>query len=566
MAVVFKIQILAFTSKIAARTRRESSEALDTMADISGVAFEVPATVEMDRNETYENEDVRTKKRAKNATLHECYSVPLSFLEDAVSAAQKNDPLNLTNVGKPFGRYKEAYVRSCYEDIVQSIGEQLPTGKATQIVEDEMRMKLFIICGSSGIGKSTFLAYFLVRTRNYFGKTILCHAGKSARNVENENAICQVWEGGRKVLEGVFGKVKENLAEHMTTTTLIAMDGCSLPINLTGFRGTVIMAASPSLYVKNMQDSFIISNRKSFTMPALSEEEALAIAAIIGVTGDVVKTNFRYMNGITRYLFEQGNAKLKVEEAVLDVDSSAIMRMVSMRATTTAVENFMVHSLVLWKVDSYDEVPRFELVSRYAERLDAKKLAAETAAKLKEARQNLAPMSGAQGYAGALFEAYAIRTLQAGGSFVVRSLSGKASFSLQVPALGTPVVIETNTVSTATVPYNIIRIAAGQNSFAATLLWPTTTNFPTFDCFYFHTDGNAYPLQMTIATTQDLKNSGAYNAKVYFDGLFGPRTYPVVFVVPEEIAPTYQAQRFQGNVEKKPLDVTPYFDQWVMGV
>ena len=96
----------------------------------------------------------------------------------------------------------------------------------------------------------TFLAYFLVRTRNYFGKTILCHADKNAKNKEDENAICQVWEGGQKVLEGLSGSVKETLAEHMATTDLIIMDGCSLPINLTGFRGTLIMAASPSLYVK----------------------------------------------------------------------------------------------------------------------------------------------------------------------------------------------------------------------------------------------------------------------------------------------------------------------------
>ena len=77
-----------------------------------------------------------------------------------------------------------------------------------------------------------------------------------------------------------------------------------------------------------------------------------------------------------------------------------------------ADELVMVHSLVLGKVDAYNGVPRFELVSRYAKRLVAKKLAAETAAKLKEARQCcMAPLSGAECYAGALFEAYAIRTL-----------------------------------------------------------------------------------------------------------------------------------------------------------
>ena len=191
------------------------------------------------------------------------------------------------------------------------------------------------------------------------------------------------------------------------------------------------MAASPSLYVMNMEDSVIISNRKSLTMPALSEEEALAIAAMIGVAEDVVKTYFSYMNGITRYLFEPRNAELKVKEAVNQVDTTAIMRMVSMQATSKAVERVMVHSLVLWKADTYDGTPQFELVSGYAKGQVAKKLAVETAAKLKEARQSMAPLSGAEGYAGALFEAYAIRTLQAGGTFAVRSLSGKTSFSLK---------------------------------------------------------------------------------------------------------------------------------------
>eukprot|EP00978_Attheya_sp_CCMP212_P049303 scaffold646440_cov165-Attheya_sp.AAC.1 len=60
------------------------------------------------------------------------------------------------------------------------------------------------------------------------------------------------------------------------------------------------------------------------------------------------------------------------------------MRMVSMRRRNKAVELVTVHSLVIWKVDveigrGYDGIPRFELVSRYAERLVAKKLALEAA-------------------------------------------------------------------------------------------------------------------------------------------------------------------------------------------
>jgi hypothetical protein len=74
-----------------------------------------------------------------------------------------------------------------------------------------------------------------------------------------------------------------------------------------------------------------------------------------------------------------------VKEAVMAVDASSIAKMVSMRASNKPTEQFMVHALVLWKVDivngdGYEDNPRFELVSHYAERLVAHKLAVESAA------------------------------------------------------------------------------------------------------------------------------------------------------------------------------------------
>jgi hypothetical protein len=151
------------------------------------------------------------------------------------------------------------------------------------------------------------------------------------------------------------------------------------------------------------------------------------------------------------------------------------------------------------KGEGYEDAPRFELVSHYAERLVAHKLAVESVAVLKAARQSLAPLSSAKGYAGALFEAYAIRTLQAGGTFTVRNLKDNTSFQLDTPLMGDPVVIETNKVTTTNAPDSAVRVSDGAVGFLATLRWPTTTNFPTFDCFYFHTDGKMYCLQMTIA-------------------------------------------------------------------
>ena len=81
--------------------------------------------------------------------------------------------------------------------------------------------------------------------------------------------------------------------------------------------------------------------------------------------------------------------------------------MVSIQASSRHENLFLVHSLVLWKTgvteeslsaspqDKYLSVPRFEMVSRFAEKMVAKKLSRETVAKLKSARHDLAPLSGA---------------------------------------------------------------------------------------------------------------------------------------------------------------------------
>jgi len=246
----------------------------------------------------------------------------------------------------------------------------------------------------------------------------------------------------------------------------------------------------------------------------------------------------------------------------------------------------MVHSLVLWKTgkvhelppkashaDVYLSDPRFELVSRYAEKLVAKKLCLETAAKVKSAREDLMPLSGAEGYAGTLFEAYAIRTLRDGCTLSLRSLESGIVKQLIVPPINDdPVVVESNDLTASIVPHDTVRIPVrGRLAvFLARLLWPTTTNFPTIDCFYFHTTGEVCLLQMTIAKVHDLKNSGAAKAKKYFDNLLPastkPYKYPAVFVVPSELSAAYAKQKFKGQVNKQNADLSPHFEQWVVGL
>ena len=223
-------------------------------------------------------------------------------------------------------------------------------------------------------------------------------------------------------------------------------------------------------------------------MPSLSAEEARDIADIIGVNQAVINENWSHMEGIARYLFEPGAAKNKVEEAVSEVDATSISKMVSMQSSNRGQNRFTVHSLVLWKKGkTFTDIPSFELVSRYAEKMVAKKLCLEAAAKLKNTREELAPLSGAEGYAGALFEAYAIRKIQDGCTLSMRSLENGAVKQVVVPAIDAdPVTVESNDLTASIVPHNSVRVTGtGRGQFLARLLWPTTTNFPTFDCFYF---------------------------------------------------------------------------------
>ena len=64
---------------------------------------------------------------------------------------------------------------------------------------------------------------------------------------------------------------------------VIVMDACSMPITFveTGCMGLILVSASPSLYIKNLQGAFM--NHSSFTMPPTPTDEAVAIAKILGV-------------------------------------------------------------------------------------------------------------------------------------------------------------------------------------------------------------------------------------------------------------------------------------------
>lgn len=134
------------------------------------------------------------------------------------------------------------------------------------------------------------------------------------------------------------------------------------------------------------------------------------------------------MPGIVRHSFDKGAAKDKVSLAVKTVDPVLISSMVASQHADKDAEKSMVHSLVRWDVvknadggHCCREDVRFELVSRCAERLVAKKSCDHDVTRLFNTRRSLQNLCGAEGCAGALFEAFAIRKFLFGGFFVLQT-------------------------------------------------------------------------------------------------------------------------------------------------
>jgi hypothetical protein len=149
---------------------------------------------------------------------------------------------------------------------------------------------------------------------------------------------------------------------------------------------------------------------------------------------------------------------------------------------------------------------------------------------------------------------------------------------IKIPSMhGELVVVECNTLSPATVPLNSVHVKDDDDElWQAKVLWPLTSNFPTFDSFYFHTDGEVYPLQMTIATIHELRNTGAYQTMKYLERIETcKRPYKAVFVCPCENY-RIKRQKFTGNIKDGKKEIfenkaatevmDENFEQWVLRI
>jgi hypothetical protein len=235
--------------------------------------------------ETALSPEERAKKKRRETPFHEHYVRPMSFLEDAVRLGTSE--FNLAGPNKPFGENQEAYARASYEEIVHTINR-----KRIQFLKSNIRAMAFIIRGSSGVGKSAFLGYAISRFRKFMPTIVIFHAPKIAKLgyiIELSAVQVSIWVGGKEQSRGVYPQMVDQVTKIMTCINLIVMDGCSVTMDLLGFKGMILVAASPCLYLKNIADA--IFDHEFFTMPAVEAEEAKIMAAMIGVDEDIMMEN-----------------------------------------------------------------------------------------------------------------------------------------------------------------------------------------------------------------------------------------------------------------------------------
>ena len=526
-------------------------------------------------------------KRLMMTPLHKEHVVPMAFFDEAIGDSKNF--LKENKVGKPFGLHNEAYLRKCYKELNEEIQKELAAWIEPQVANGVLRPRLVEIRGSSGIGKSVFLAYLIAvyMQQGEMANFAIFHSNKAGKSVPDlDDVLCSLYIDGEKVMDKQrygLDETRLKLDSHVVKLDALFMDGCSMSFSLEQFYGIVFVAASPSVYTKNLRDA--LAFYRTLCMPTWSRKESMELGNMLGIEEDRVNDNYDHMNGIVRYMFEEGMAKMKVDDSVKVVSPKSLCAMAATQRTDKETERVMVHALVRWEPPKnadqsfkYDGDISFDLVSRYAEAMVAQKLYKENLTELKETTAKLRSLPGAEGYAGALFEAYAVRRFLGGGTFLLEGLQGQASKSITIPKLGDAVVLQCNALSADTVPYGEILQQATDGAWRPRMVWPTTNNFPTFDFYYFHTDGTLYPLQVTIADEKHpLKNGGAYQTVKYMEGISTTQTpYHAVFVVPEARLNKLKKQPFEGNVLKgkkiivKEEDASntmeTYFQQWLIEI
>ena len=198
--------------------------------------------------------------------------------------------------------------------------------------------------GSSGIGKSAFFAYTIAHVRLHCDAQsfAIFHSGKDQNDGRGSNLLddvrCSVWINGElKIDKQLYANVamrQRIIDEYMPKLGAIFMDGCSPTIGLEGFTGFLVIAASPSVTTEGYRK--LLAAKRAWavlSMPPWTLDESLGAGRLLGVHGDVIRDNFKYLPGIVRYSFDDGAGKGRVLLAVKNVDPDKISSMVASQHT-----------------------------------------------------------------------------------------------------------------------------------------------------------------------------------------------------------------------------------------
>jgi hypothetical protein len=148
---------------------------------------------------------------------------PLSFLEDSLNKVKGGDYNGyFSEDEETFGVHQEAFCRKSYRHIADLIH--------AEYYKDTVTNYLAIVSGSSGVGKSVFLAYMIAKLR-FTGYTnfALFHAPKGTRlpdgSIHQGQISCSVWIDDEKVVDGNFHQVEYLLKSKLCDVEVVIMDG-----------------------------------------------------------------------------------------------------------------------------------------------------------------------------------------------------------------------------------------------------------------------------------------------------------------------------------------------------
>ncbi len=261
-----------------------------------------------------------TKKSKANTSPDQVFWTNLG------SAVLSKQTLTLPNNANFFGSEamgSTIFVRNCYDELYKLIVADWKSNKNT------------LVLGTPGIGKSTFLAYFLFELKKQNASIVLWRRGET----------CKHYKADGTVEEGSF---EDFSVECGQPTTYLLTDGCLPPED--GIRAKILEVSSP-------KKEFWLSFQKRSTtstryMPTWSLEELDLCANICYPSKvDVVVAKFKKFGGSARHVLAKSDAEASkaINDALARTDVMAAIDSDGKSGAPEDVSSIILH----WTVKDY---------------------------------------------------------------------------------------------------------------------------------------------------------------------------------------------------------------------